>query len=112
MYAELEAVLAGKIEEHELLETQFTTEHEEEVRALRQQKRHIMKKLEEVQEHYQNVLDGQEQQVSRHEGFALFKNNRPMASCQLLSLWSAVKTSISYISGEKRDAWGQGYWIQ
>ena len=64
MYGDLEAVLAGKIEEHEQLESQFTAEHEEEVRALRQQKRHLMKQLEEVQQHFQNILDDQEEQVS------------------------------------------------
>lgn len=64
MYSDLEAMLAGKIEEHEHLETQFTAEHEEEVRALRQQKQHLMKQLEEVQQHFQNVLDDQEEQVS------------------------------------------------
>lgn len=45
------------------MEAQFTAEHEEEVRALRQQKRHVMKQLEELQQHYQNILDDQEQQV-------------------------------------------------
>lgn len=64
MYHDLEAVLAKKMEEHEVLEAQFTTEHEEEVRALRQQKRQLMQKLEEVQQHYQNILDNQEDQVS------------------------------------------------
>lgn len=55
--------MAEKIEEHELLEAQFTTEHEEEVRALRQQKQHLMKQLEESKEHYENILDNQEQEV-------------------------------------------------
>ena len=63
MYSDLEATLAEKLEEHELFETQFTAEHEEEVRALRQQKQHLMKQLEEVREQYQTILDDQEQQV-------------------------------------------------
>lgn len=63
MYGDLEDTLAGKIEEHELLESQFTAEHEEEVSALRQQKTHIMKQLEELRENCQNVLDNQEQEV-------------------------------------------------
>ncbi len=63
MYSDLEVTLAEKMEEHELFETQFTAEHEEEVRALRQQKQHLMKQLEEVKEHYQTILDDQEQQV-------------------------------------------------
>lgn len=52
-----------KIEEHDLLEAQITAEHEEEVRALRQQKQHLMEQLDDLKEHYQNILDDQEQQV-------------------------------------------------
>ncbi len=52
-----------KMEEYDLLESQFTAEHEEEVRALRQQKQHLMKQMEELKEHYQNIYDDQEQQV-------------------------------------------------
>lgn len=63
MYNDLEATLTDKIEEHEHLEAQFTAEHEEEVRALRQQKQHLMKQLEDAKEHYENILDNQEQQV-------------------------------------------------
>jgi phage regulator Rha-like protein len=51
------------MEEHELQEAQFTAEHEEEVRALRQQKHLLMKQLEEVQQHYQNILEDQGDQV-------------------------------------------------
>lgn len=67
MYADLEAILAGKIEEHEVMEAQFTAEHEEEVRALRQQKHHLMNQLEECQQHFQNILDDQEQQVCMYD---------------------------------------------
>lgn len=63
MYVDLETTLAERIEEHELMEAQFTAEHEEEVRALRQQKHHLMTQLEECQQHYQNILEDQEQQV-------------------------------------------------
>lgn len=71
MCSDLEATLAGNIEEHELLEGQFTAEHEEEVRALRQQKQHLIKKLEDVEEQYQTILDDQEQQVCTHYPIAL-----------------------------------------
>lgn len=63
MYSDLEATLAEKVEEHEVFESQFTAEHEEEVRALRQQKQQLMKQLDEVREQYQTILDDQEQQV-------------------------------------------------
>ena len=63
MYSDLEDTLAGKIEEHDIFEAQFTAEHEEEVSALRQQKAHVVKQLEELREHCQNVLDNQDQEV-------------------------------------------------
>ena len=63
MCSELESTLAGKMEECELLETQITAEHEEEVRALRQQKQQLIQQLDELKENYQNILDDQEQEV-------------------------------------------------
>ncbi len=53
-----------KIEEHEILEAQFTSEHEEEVRALRQQKQQLIDQLSESKEHFENILESQDEQVS------------------------------------------------
>ena len=78
MYSDLEATLAEKLEEHDVFESQFTAEHEEEVRALRQQKQHLMQQLEEAKEHYQTILDDQEQQVQKimqHSPSQLFYNH-------------------------------------
>lgn len=59
----MEALLEHKLEEHEILEAQFTAEHEEEVRALRQQKQHLMEQLDESKVHYENIIESQDEQV-------------------------------------------------
>jgi len=63
-YSELESLLDLRLEEHEAQETQFTAEHEEEVRALRQQKQLLMEKLDESKEHLENILESQDEEVS------------------------------------------------
>ena len=60
---ELEETLRLKQEEYEQAESQFHAEHEEEVRALRQQKQHILRQNEELKSHYQQLLDDQDKQV-------------------------------------------------
>ena len=52
-------------EEYDQAETQFQAEHEEEVRALRQQKRHVLKQKDDLKKHYQQLLTDQDKQVSR-----------------------------------------------
>ena len=71
MYDDMEATLADKIEEHEVFEAQFTTEHEEEVRALRQQKQCLVKELKDLKDHYESIFDNQEQEVTMMTVFFL-----------------------------------------
>ena len=49
--------------DYEQQETQFHAEHEEEVRALYQQKQHLVRQFEEMNGHYQQLLEEQDQQV-------------------------------------------------
>ena len=54
----------SKINEHDQLDAQFQAEHEEEVKALRQQKQVLVRQLEEIKSHYQQALNDQEKQVN------------------------------------------------
>ena len=94
MYIDLENTLAAKMEEHELLESQFTMEHEEEVRALRQQKQQLMQQLEESKGHYQNILDDQEQQVASLTN----KSSYGSTGSYAVSLQKNTKITEDYIS--------------
>ena len=51
------------MEEHDQLDAQFQAEHEEEVRALRQQKHQLARQLEELKSHYQQSINEQDNQV-------------------------------------------------
>ena len=68
---ELESLLEMKIREHEAQEVQFTAEHEEEVRALRQQKQQLMEKLDESKEHFENILESQDEEVRQLQPLCL-----------------------------------------
>ena len=62
--AELEKTLVDKIQEHDQQELQFHTEHEEEVRALYQQKQLLAKQMDDLKKHYHRLLNDQDNQVS------------------------------------------------
>ena len=53
----------SKMEEHDQLDAQFQAEHEEEVRALRQQKQQLARQIEEIKTHYQQLINEQDKQV-------------------------------------------------
>lgn len=61
--SDLEATLLHKMKEHDQLDAQFQAEHEEEVRALRQQKQQLIRQIEELKSHYQQLLNEHEKQV-------------------------------------------------
>ena len=61
---ELEKTLVEKIQEHDQQELQFHTEHEEEVRALYQQKQQLVKQMDDLKKHYHRLLNDQDNQVS------------------------------------------------
>ena len=61
--SELESTLLNKIEEHDQLDAQFQAEHEEEVRALRQQKQQLARQIEEIKTHYEQLMNNQDKQV-------------------------------------------------
>lgn len=56
--------MEGKIKEHDQLDAQFELEHEEEVKALRQQKDQLQRQIEEMKVNYHEVLTEQEEQVT------------------------------------------------
>lgn len=60
----MESTLLSKMHEHDLLDAQFQAEHEEEVRALRQQKQMLVRQLEELKSHYQQAINEHEKQVN------------------------------------------------
>lgn len=60
---ELEASLEQKLREYEQQETQWQTEHEEEVRALRQRNSQLQGQLEDISIQYQEFIAEQEKQV-------------------------------------------------
>lgn len=60
---EMEATLNRKMAEHEELETQIQTEHDEEVKALYQQKQQLARQLEEAKMSYYQSIDEQDQRV-------------------------------------------------
>ena len=51
------------MKEHDQLDAQFQAEHEEEVRALRQQKQQLVRQIDEIKSHYQQLINEQEKQV-------------------------------------------------
>jgi uncharacterized protein involved in exopolysaccharide biosynthesis len=51
------------MEEHDQLDAQFQAEHEEEVKALRQQKQQLARQIEEIKTHYQQLINEQDKQV-------------------------------------------------
>ena len=59
----MESTLLSKMEEHDQLDAQFQAEHEEEVRALRQQKQQLARQIEEIKTHYQQLINEQDKQV-------------------------------------------------
>lgn len=61
--SDLESTLLSKMEEHDQLDAQFQAEHEEEVRALRQQKQQLARQIEEIKTHYQQLINEQDKQV-------------------------------------------------
>lgn len=60
---ELEASLEEKQREYEQQETQWQTEHDEEVRALRQRNNQLQRQLEDIGIQYQEFITEQEKQV-------------------------------------------------
>ena len=54
--------MSSKIADYDQQEQQFHAEHEEEVRALQQQKWQLQRQLEDLKGHYQQAV-GQDQQV-------------------------------------------------
>ena len=58
----LKETMSSKIADFDQQEQQFHAEHEEEVRALQQQKWQLQRQLEDLKGHYQQVV-GQDQQV-------------------------------------------------
>lgn len=61
--SEMEATLHKKMEEHEELESQIQTEHEEEVKALYQQKQQLVRQLEDAKMSYYRNFSEQDQRV-------------------------------------------------
>lgn len=61
--SDLESTLLSKMEEHDQLDAQFQAEHEEEVRALRQQKQQLARQIEEIKTQYQQLINEQDKQV-------------------------------------------------
>lgn len=61
--SDLESTLLSKMEEHDQLDAQFQAEHEEEVKALRQQKQQLARQIEEIKTHYQQLVNEQDKQV-------------------------------------------------
>ena len=59
----MESTLLSKMKEHDQLDAQFQAEHEEEVRALRQQKQQLVRQMEELRSHYSQSINEQEKQV-------------------------------------------------
>lgn len=60
---ELEASLEEKQREYEQQETQWQTEHDEEVMALRQRNNQLQRQLEDIRIQYQEFITEQEKQV-------------------------------------------------
>ena len=56
-------VLAKRMEEHDEMEAQLLVEHEEEVRALHQQKQQLLFQMDDLRNHCQQILDEHNKQV-------------------------------------------------
>ena len=55
--------MTRKIAEHDQLEAQIQTEHDEEVKALHQQKQQLARQLEDTKKHYHQLAKEQDQHV-------------------------------------------------
>jgi len=64
MSRNLKETMSSKMADYEQQEMQFHAEHEEEVTALYQQKHELVRQLEEMNQHYQQLLGEQDQQTS------------------------------------------------
>ena len=63
LVGDMEATMTQKIAEHDQLEAQIQTEHEEEVKALHQQKQQLARQLDDAKMRYHKLSKEQDQHV-------------------------------------------------